>query len=180
MGRNTIIAIACAVIAGVLIIIAGRSLAGDPKKPDSRTPTSGTTQKRQEYQLVYNTEANKRELLGYDLFGNPIYAEQPSDEVEYDELGNPVTTAPTEPETDENGEIVTTVPTEPETDESGETVTQTTADTEDTTTTTGDAAEGEPATTVKPGFSGFDHGDTGGDSSNVKPTLPPDYKITIR
>lgn len=182
MGRNTLIAIACAIIAGMLVIIAGRSCADNEKTPTKTKNTAeGVTTARKEYQIVYNTESNEREFLGYDLLGNPIYAEPSSEEAEFDEFGNPVTTAPSEP--------VTTVSAKPELDLFGNPVTTAPTEPETTENTAAPTSEGdeeqETTTTLPPGFSGFDHGGGGnggesGEGEKVKPTLPPDYKITIR
>ncbi len=183
MERNRIIAIACAVIATLLVVIAGKSCTDDAVK-QKKNRVSNNKNAYQEYTHgveVVASETTEAVTFETDVLGRPISETTTAAAVEYDLFGRPVTTAPqgtdsTDAVTDENGSTVVSAP-----------VTDNSTDTSDistgteTATVASDQTSSEtssPASTAPPKISGFNHGEYD-DEGNLKPTLPPDFAIII-
>jgi len=192
MERNRIIAIACAVIATLLVVIAGKSCTDDAVKQKKSKSSSSVTTAAAPLQTTapvnYLPYEPKGEPIETDMFGRPVSPDAQQTTVSYDLFGNPVTTASEEEgtdtayATDENGEPITsaaavstetTAVTEVETDFFGFPVT----------TLPEEGADGESTTSVTtyPDISGFNHGDHDDKGNEIppKPTLPPDFAIIV-
>ncbi len=180
MERSRIIAIAAAIIAGLCVLMAGKSCADDAiaQKKSKSTSSNAAAQEQThgiEIRTGAQTETAAQEL---DLFGRPVESKTEPEDIEYDLFGRPITTAPPETETlpentDENGEPIEGTSTEAVTDEEAptdDTSAEGTSDTEEDLTS---------ASTAPPKISGFHHGDYD-DEGNPKPTIPPDFAIIIR
>lgn len=169
MNRNKIAAVLCAVIAFLLVVMAGKSCSESinqtNKSNKSKTTQAADTTGDNESTEIKEGKTSPPQNVQYDLFGRPIVpTEEPTEEDQpaTDEDGNMI-----EPEveivTDESGDIMETVPADPE--------------------ETGESAE-EPAEdenqfpTAPPGFSGFDHKKYDNDGNEVA-TIPPDFVIVI-
>lgn len=192
MERNRIIAIACAVIATLLVVIAGKSCTDDAVKQKKIKSSSSATPTAEAQQTTapvnYLPYEPKGEAIETDMFGRPVYGDAQQTTVSYDLFGNPVTTASAEEgtdttyATDENGEPITTPAAE-----STETTAVTEVETDffgfPVTTEPEEGAEGESTTSVTtyPDISGFNHGDHDDKGNEIppKPTLPPDYAIIV-
>lgn len=173
MERNRIIAIVCAVIAAALVIIAGKSCTDDAvrergrKNSNTNTTAATVSPVPQATAAANNSYYETNEASAADI-------DPAETTVSYDLFGRIVTT---EPETvvvgtaTEGAESTETTPVE--TDVFGQPVT-TLADPFGLDT----AAE---TTTAPPRISGFNHGeyDDEGNPIPPKPTLPPDFVITI-
>ncbi|MDO4863719.1 MAG: hypothetical protein Q4A05_06075 [Ruminococcus sp.] len=187
MERSRIIAIACAIIAAVCVIIAGKSCADDAIENGKKSgfANKGTSAQNARHTVeVRGNDGVTTETYALDLFGNRVYETTTTEPVEYDLFGRPVTTAPPETETtavvtDENGEVIEVTDTSEDTTDTTDTTD--TSDTTDPEETASDEAPEEtaPASTAPPKISGFHHGDYD-DEGNPKPTLPPDFAIIIR
>ena len=165
MEHNKIIAIACAVIALILVIIAGKSCAEDISKANKsnksiKSTSTYTEEKTFASQNVYPIEDsvgdnNDNDNVEYDLFGNVITTEP-----------EPVTEEVLENSTEENATIETDIFGEPITDSD-------------------DMDEDDffvQASTAPPVISGFNHGeyDEEGNTIPEKPTLPPDFTLIVQ
>ena len=190
MERDRMIAIACAVIAAILVIIAGKSCTDSSMEKSGKKGTTKTTSVYQhqtnstvEY-MPYVPDNNAklpvdendggpvRTTIYIDLFGREVVSvisEEVETEVATDENGEPIT------------ETVTTEVTTVETDFLGFPINTIPIFTESTTTV---AAEEQDVTTTVTfrDISGYNHGDVGdsGGGTTAKPTLPSDFVITVR
>ncbi len=184
MERNRIIAIACAVIATLLVIIAGKSCTDKAIKEKNKPATTTTATVTSAQQTTSQGSIQYFDIVTTavetDLFGNPVNHETQTT-VSYDIFGNPVTQASTDigtmVATGENGEPVTTtgsgettVPFKVETDIFGFPIT----------TAPEISGDGETTTTATkyPEISGYNHGEDHDDTPPV-PTLPSDFVITV-
>lgn len=171
MERNKIVAILCAIIAFLLVVMAGKSCAESINEANkaNRKKSTQAVDSTSESEAADNQEdkTSSPQNVKYDLFGRPILpTEEPTEE--------------TQPVTDENGNVI-----EPETevetvtDESGNITETVPAATEESAETTEEPTEdGTQAPTIPPGFSGFDHKEYD-DEGNEVPTIPPDFVIVI-
>lgn len=158
MERSRIIAVACALVAFVLVLIAGKSCTDDAVKQKKQHISEQTTAAT--YTVIYpgyGGEDASAEPVTYatNELGMPIIPTTTA--VQLDLFGRPVTT---EPEATDEDTVTTPIVSEPATDENGEPVTS------------------EPATTAQPHISGYDHGQYD-DEGNLLPTLPSDFVLYI-
>lgn len=162
MDRNKIAAVLCAIIAFLLVVMAGKSCSESINETNKANKNKAT-------QFSAPTAENGGDEAQADKISPP-------QNVQYDIFGKPIipTEAPAEeiqPATDEDGNVI-----EPEieivTDESGN-ILETTppADEEPT------EAVNQPPT-APPGFGGFDHREYDNDGNEVA-TIPPDFVIVI-
>ena len=169
MERSRIIAIACAVIAAVCVIIAGKSCTDDAIKERNRNRETAGTAVSEAAQTEAVTRADKK------TGGNASTSDSAEDgtkETEYDLFGNIITTAPETTAATDSSEDETE-PDTYETDNFGLPV-ETAPD------LFGGDADDEP-TTAPPVISGYNHGeyDDEGNTIPPKPTLPPDFTLII-
>ena len=158
MERSRIIAVACALVAFVLVLIAGKSCTDDAVKKKQQNMSEKTTAAT--YTVIYpgyGGEDASSEPVTYatNELGMPIIPTTTA--VQLDLFGRPVTT---EAETTDEDTFTAPVQPEPATDENGEPVTS------------------EPDTTAPPRISGYDHGQYD-DEGNPLPTLPSDFVLII-
>ena len=167
MEHNKIIAIACAVIALILVVIAGKSCADDISKSNKRNKsTIASTVQASVGEIRTNAPQDS-----YQIQGNEDTSED-DEVVEYDLFGNVITTA-SESETKGEDETIFDEDTTVETDVFGEPVTN-----------SGDFDDEEiipEESTAPPVISGFNHGeyDEDGNTLPAKPTLPPDFTLVV-
>ncbi|MBO7395077.1 MAG: hypothetical protein J6U16_03025 [Ruminococcus sp.] len=185
MERSRIIAIAAAIIAGLCVLMAGKSCADDAIAQKKNRSTASQTDSQGEFHGIEIRTGSQTETAAqeFDLFGRPVESTAEHEDVEYDLFGRPITTAPPETETlpentDENGEPIEDTSTEAVPD--GETSAEDTSAEEPSAEDTSDSEENPTsASTAPPKISGFHHGDYD-DEGNLKPTIPPDFAIIIR
>ncbi|MBP5362353.1 MAG: hypothetical protein J6Y71_04925 [Ruminococcus sp.] len=167
MENNRIIAIACAVIALILVIIAGKSCAEDISKANKVNKSIKSTNTYTSYaDDKTNSPQNSSPAENSDS------ATQKNSDVEYDLFGNVITTEPEsliEDKSESPTENVTI-----ETDAFGETITD--SDEIDI-----DDFDIQPST-APPVISGYNHGeyDEEGNTIPEKPTLPPDFTLIVQ
>ncbi len=169
MERNKIAAILCAVIAFLLVVMAGKSCSesiNEANKANRRKSTQAADPASEsEADDAQEDKTSPPQNVRYDLFGRPIL---PTEEH----------TEATQPATDEDGNVI-----EPEieivTDESGNVTETVPAATEEDGEITEESTEdGTQASTIPPGFSGFDHKEYD-DEGNEVATIPPDFVIIV-
>lgn len=169
MDRNKIAAILCAIIAFLLVVMAGKSCTESINEANkanrSKATQSADHTSENESTEIRESKTSPPQNVQYDLFGRPILpTEEPTEEIQpaTDEDGNII-----EPEvetvTDDLGNIIETVPVDED-------------ETEDSTEEPAEAEDQFP--TVPPGFSGFDHKKYDKDGNEI-PTIPPDFVIVI-
>lgn len=159
MERNKIIAVVCAVVAFVLVLIAGKSCTDDAlkAKKNSSSKTTAASDEQQPSIIYYPTaDAPQTEPSTYetDILGRAVIPTTTA--VQLDLFGRPITTE-TETEADIADDTETTPVTEPDTDENGNIV---------------------PTTTAPPRISGYDHRQYDEDGNPI-PTLPSDFVLII-
>ncbi len=165
MDRNKIAAILCAIIAFLLVVMAGKSCSQsiDEKNKANRSKATQAADPTAENDETPEGKTSPPQNIQYDLFGRPVIpTEAPAEEIEpvTDGDGN-VIEPETETITDENGNVMETV-TDNESDETSE-----------------EASEaGNQFPTAPPGFSGFDHREYDSEGNEIA-TIPPDFVIVI-
>lgn len=169
MDRNKIAAVLCAIIAFLLVVMAGKSCSARINETNeanrNKATQSAETTAESRSDTAQGEKTSPPANVQYDLFGRPIIpTEAPAEEIQpvTDEDGNVI-----EPEieavTDESGNILET--TLPDGEESGENAEEPT-----------EAVDQPP--TAPPGLSGFDHKEYDRDGNEVA-TIPPDFVIVI-
>ena len=182
MKKERLIGWSCGIIVLLLIIMIGKSCT-NPVTPQQKNTTTSSTSASQSadsgYNIVFPTDPIQTELptVGYDIFGKPIYATAPPSE----DITEVAEEASTEAFTDIFGNAVEPS-TEPVTDIFGNTVEptaeETTLNEESTESDSVEAVEETQASTIPPGFSGYDHNKYD-EEGNVVPTIPPDFVLII-
>ena len=158
MERNRLIAVVCAVIAFVCVLVAGKSCTDDALKGRKKNNNTSTTTASVE--IIY-PNANANDVTKAEQVETNTY--------ETNILGQPIIPTTTAVQLDLFGRPITT---EAEIDDDNTEDTETTAvETELVTDENGDLLPTEPASTAPPKISGFNHGEYDEDGNPI-PTLP--------
>ncbi len=169
MYRERVIAWGCGIAAFLLILMAGKGCMGTPQasnKNSANTTTEAST--APEYNIIKPDiqQITEPPIVGYDIFGKPIYATEPP---------TTETTVNAEGEVSTDTTVTAVSDTEPtfpeETTAEGETTENPTAE------TSSEADTSEPPA-IPPGFDGNDHR-VYDDEGNERATIPPDFVIII-
>ncbi len=173
MERNRLIAIVCAIIAAVLVIIAGKSCADDAIKNGRKKSVKSEYVSRPDVSYSYQSASEPTGTSETDAFGRPVQTQ--TEPVSRDIFGRPVTTEPDGTSVvityDDNGNVVSTSVVDASAYESS-----VTAVSEADAPTEGDT--GPTTTTIPPYLNGFDHNKYD-EEGNTVPTLPKDFTIII-